>query len=98
MHYDGTLRGRVSINNPIMKDKKTGRSIAINRKLSPLDIEKLNKMYPCKSKKSTFGKYMSHNGSQLKNPGISGALYTLRIQYSYTQTQWEGGARDVRVL
>ena len=58
MHYDGTLRGRVSINNPIMKDKKTGRSIAINRKMSPLDIEKLNKMYPCKSKKSTYGKFM----------------------------------------
>jgi len=39
-----------------------------------------------------------HNGSQLKNPDISGALYTLRIQYSYTQTKCEDGARDVRVL
>ena len=38
------------------------------------------------------------NGSQLKNPDISGALYKLRIQYSYTQTQCGGGARDVRVL
>ena len=38
------------------------------------------------------------NGSQLKNPDISGVLYTLRIQYSYTQTQCEDGARDVRVL
>ena len=38
------------------------------------------------------------NGSQFKNPDISGALYTLRIQYSYTQTQCEDGARDVRVL
>ena len=38
------------------------------------------------------------NGSLLKNPNISGALYTLRIQYLYTQTQCEGGARDVRVL
>ena len=38
------------------------------------------------------------NGSQLKNPDISGALYTLRIQYSYTQTQCEDGARDVRIL
>ena len=27
-----------------------------------------------------------YNASQLKNPDISGALYTLRIQYSYTQT------------
>ena len=32
------------------------------------------------------------------NPDISGALYTLRIQYWYTQTQFEDGARDVRVL
>ena len=38
------------------------------------------------------------NGSQLKNPDISGALYTLRIQYSYTQTQFKDGARDVGVL
>ena len=38
------------------------------------------------------------NGSQFKNPYISGALYILRIQYSYTQTQCEDGARDVRVL
>ena len=38
------------------------------------------------------------NGSQLKNPDISGAIYTLRIQYSYTQTQCDDGARDVRVL
>ena len=29
------------------------------------------------------------------NPDISGALYTLRIQYKYTQTQFEDGARDV---
>ena len=34
------------------------------------------------------------NGGQLKNPGISGALYTFRIQYSYTQTECEDGARD----
>ena len=38
------------------------------------------------------------NRGQLKNPDISGALYTLRIQYWYTQTQFEDGARDVRVL
>ena len=38
------------------------------------------------------------NGSQLKNPDISGALYTLRIQYSYAGTQCEDGARGVRVL
>ena len=38
------------------------------------------------------------NGSQLKKPDISGALFTLRIQYSYTQTQCEDGARAVRVL
>ena len=40
----------------------------------------------------------SSNWSQLTNPDISGALYTLRIQYEYTQTQCEDGARDVRVL
>ena len=38
------------------------------------------------------------NGVQLKNADISGALYTLRIQYEYTQTQSEDGARDVRFL
>ena len=38
------------------------------------------------------------NGSQFKNPDLSGALHTLRIQYSYIQTQCEDGARDVRVL
>jgi len=38
------------------------------------------------------------NGSELKNPDISGALYTLRIQYPYNQTQCEDGASDVRVL
>ena len=32
------------------------------------------------------------------NPDIFGALYTLRIEYQYTQTQCEDGARDVRVL
>jgi len=39
----------------------------------------------------------SYNGSVLKNPEISGALYTLRIQYKYTQIQCEDGARDFRV-
>ena len=38
------------------------------------------------------------NGSVLKNPEISGALYTLRIEYKYTQIQREDGARDFRVL
>ena len=48
MHYDGTLRGHFA--KPIMTDKITGKGIAINREMSPLDIKKLNKMYPCKSK------------------------------------------------
>ena len=30
-----------------MKDRKTGETIGINRELSKIDIEKLNKMYPC---------------------------------------------------
>ena len=46
-----------------------------------------------------LGNYETHvNRSQLKNPDISGTIYTLRIQYSFTQTQCEDGARDVRVL
>ena len=51
MHYDGTLRGFFL--HPIMVDKLTGKSIEVNRKMSPIDIEKLNKMYPCKQ----TGKY-----------------------------------------
>ena len=47
---------------------------------------------------SYVARFMVGNGSQLKNPDISGALYILRIQYSYTQTQCEDGARDVRIL
>ena len=39
-----------------------------------------------------------YNRGQLKNPDTSDALDTLRIQYSYTQTQSEGGARAVRIL
>ena len=42
--------------------------------------------------------FKGYNESQLKNLDISGALYTLRIQYEYIKTQCEGGARDVRVL
>ena len=45
MHYDGTLRGW--FRSPIMTDKITGKSIGVNREMSPLDIEKLNQMYPC---------------------------------------------------
>ena len=56
MHYDGLLRGLFPANNPIMKDKKTGKSIAINRKMSKLDIKKLNDMYPCKKPSATCGK------------------------------------------
>ena len=39
-----------------------------------------------------------YNRSQLKNPDTSGALDTLRNQYSYNQTQCEDGARAVRIL
>ena len=45
MHYDGTLRGHFS--KPIMT-VKNGKSIEVNREMSPLDIQKLNEMYPCK--------------------------------------------------
>ena len=55
MHYDGTLRGRFSY--PIMTDKTTGKGIEINRKMSLLDIKKLNKMYPCQSTGPICGKF-----------------------------------------
>ena len=47
MHFDGTLRGLFS--NPVMTDKLTGEGIGLNKEMSPLDIKKLNEMYPCKS-------------------------------------------------
>ena len=55
MHYDGTLRGHFAY--PIMTDKRTGKGIEINRKMSSLDIQKLNKMYPCQSTGPACGKY-----------------------------------------
>ena len=39
-----------------------------------------------------------NNRGQSKNLDIFGALDTLKIQYKYTQTLCEDGARDVRVL
>ena len=59
MHYDGTLRGRFSY--PVMTDKKTGKGIDVNKKMSPLDIQKLNKMYPCKSTSPVCGEFSSEN-------------------------------------
>ena len=56
MHYDGTLRGY--FRSPIMRDKITGKSIGINRKMSPMDIIKLNEMYPCKSTDPVCGKFV----------------------------------------
>ena len=56
MHYDGLLRGFFPESNPIMKDKKTGKTITINREMSDLDIKKLNDMYPCKQISSVCGK------------------------------------------
>ena len=55
LHYDGTLRGHFT--KPIMTDKLTGKGIAINREMSPLDIQKLNKLYPCKSMDPICGKF-----------------------------------------
>ena len=55
MHYDGTLRG--FFRNPIMKDKITGQGIGINREMSQLDIQKLNKMYPCQPIAPACGKF-----------------------------------------
>ena len=55
MHYDGTLRG--FFRNPIMTEKITGKSIGVNREMSQLDIEKLNKMYPCKPMAPACGEF-----------------------------------------
>ena len=46
MHYDGTLRGRFPENDPVMIGIG-GEKITLNTEMSPLDIKKLNKMYPC---------------------------------------------------
>ena len=56
MHYDGTLRGFFS--KPIMTDKRTGKSIGVNREMSPMDIQKLNKMYPCEQANPSCGKFL----------------------------------------
>ena len=45
MHYDSLLGGVLS--HPIMKTI-TGESIGINKEMSQLDIQKLNRMYSCK--------------------------------------------------
>ena len=47
MHYDGNMGGIFPNYISIMKDKITGKSIKINKKMSPTDIRKLNQMYPC---------------------------------------------------
>ena len=40
----------------------------------------------------------SYNGSQLKNPDISGALFTLSLSILILNSQCVEGARDVKVL
>ena len=55
MHYDGKLRGYFS--NPIMVDKITGKGIEMNKEMSPIDIKKLNEMYPCKTTGPCPGKF-----------------------------------------
>ena len=54
MHYDGKLRGHSQ--TPIMTDNRTGKSIGVNKEMSPLDIQKLNEMYPCKQIVPVCGK------------------------------------------
>ena len=41
-----------------MKDKISGKSIGINREMSQLDIQKLNKMYPCKPAALACGEFL----------------------------------------
>ena len=54
MHYDGFLRGHIQ--HPIVIDKLTGKGIEVNKYMSPLDIEKLNQMYPCNKTDPICGK------------------------------------------
>ena len=56
MHYDGRLRGHSQ--TPIMTDYKTRKSIGVNREMSPMDIQKLNKMYPCEQANPSCGKFL----------------------------------------
>ena len=58
MHYDGLLNGLFDRSNPIIKDAITGEIIGTNRKMSKLDIQKLNEMYPCKQSGPVCGKYL----------------------------------------
>ena len=57
MHYDGTLRGNFHSKTPIMVDLNTGKSIELNKKMSPIDIQKLNEMYPCKQTGPVIGEF-----------------------------------------
>ena len=57
MHYDGTMGGFFSKSDPVMKDKISGKRIEINKEMSPIDIRKLNQMYPCKPNEPVFGKF-----------------------------------------
>ena len=56
MHYDGKLRGHFQ--TPIMTNKRTGNSIGVNREMSSMDIQKLNKMYPCKQADPPCGRFL----------------------------------------
>ena len=59
MHYDGLLSGlQTDRNNSIIKDAITGETIGKNTKLSKLDIQKLNEMYPCKQQGPGCGKFL----------------------------------------
>ena len=55
MHYDGFLGGRIQ--HPIIIDKRTGMGIEVNKEMSSMDIEKLNKMYPCNKTNLICGKF-----------------------------------------
>ena len=59
MHYDGKLKG--IFQTPIMTDKRTGKNIEVNREMSLMDIQKLNKMYPCKPAEPTGGRFLHIN-------------------------------------
>ena len=65
MHYDGKLRGISQ--TPIMTDKRTRKSIGVNREMSPMDIKKLNKMYPCKPAQPSCGRFLQFHFLNFRN-------------------------------
>ena len=80
MHYDGTLNGNFP--NPVMIVKKTGKGVGLNTEMSPIDIETLNKMYPCDNDKcDQNGMLTSVNSSTIFVP-LSVKMFFCNLEVS----------------